>query len=96
VRELKNLVERLAIMTESDVIDEGDLPASYLTDKPVSVEADFLAEPSFKEAKRKFEKKFLMHKLSENKFNISQTADCIGLERSHLHKKIKAYGIKVS
>jgi two-component system nitrogen regulation response regulator NtrX len=96
VRELKNLVERLAIMTESDIIDETDLPASYLKNKSTAPEADFLTEPSYKEAKRKFEKKYLIQKLSENNFNISQTADSIGLERSHLHKKIKAYEIKLS
>ena len=96
VRELKNLVERLAIMIDSDVIDESDLPASYLTNKPTATEADFLTENSFKEAKKQFEKKYLMQKLSENSFNVSQTADRIGLERSHLHKKIKAYEIRLS
>ncbi len=95
VRELKNLVERLAIMTESDVIDEGNIPASYLSYKPAVARADFLNEDSFKEAKRKFEKSYIAQKLSENNHNISQTADAIGLERSHLHKKIKAHGIKL-
>jgi len=96
VRELKNLVERLAIMTDSETIDVEDLPASYTKHRPAAVEADFLSEDSFKEAKKKFEKKYLMQKLSENAFNVSQTADRIGLERSHLHKKIKAYEIKLS
>ena len=95
VRELKNLVERLAIMTESDVIDVGNIPTSYLSDKPAIARADFLNADSFKEAKRKFEKSYITLKLSENNHNISQTADTIGLERSHLHKKIKAHGIKL-
>ncbi|MFP3983982.1 MAG: sigma-54-dependent transcriptional regulator [Desulfurivibrionaceae bacterium] len=44
---------------------------------------------TFKEAKNLFEKKFLQDRLSENEGNISQTAEQIGLERSHLHKKLK-------
>ncbi len=44
---------------------------------------------SFKEAKKLFERKFLLARLSENGGNITQTAEQIGLERSHLHKKLK-------
>jgi two-component system nitrogen regulation response regulator NtrX len=49
---------------------------------------------SFKEAKEGFEKAFIASKLQEFKWNVSQTADAIGIERSNLHKKIKAYGIE--
>ena len=44
----------------------------------------------FKEAKKSFERYYLQLKLNENEGNISQTADKIGLERSHLHKKLKS------
>jgi two-component system nitrogen regulation response regulator NtrX len=44
-------------------------------------------------ARAVFEKQFIMRMLSENGGNISKTAQRIGLERSHLHKKMKAYGI---
>jgi two-component system nitrogen regulation response regulator NtrX len=47
----------------------------------------------FKEARKIFEKEFLRARLKENKGNISQTAEEIGLERSHLHKKVKALGV---
>jgi two-component system nitrogen regulation response regulator NtrX len=47
-----------------------------------------------KEAKKEFEKAYILRKLSENQNNISQTADAIGIERSHLHKKIKFFGLK--
>ncbi len=43
----------------------------------------------FKEAKKQFERDYIFFKLQENKGNISQTAEQIGMERSHLHKKIK-------
>ena len=54
----------------------------------------FLLEKDFKEAKSRFEKEFIVRKLQEYQGNITQTAEALGIERSHLHKKIKAYGIK--
>ncbi len=93
VRELKNLIERLAIMTQSDVIEENDIPSSYMGDKTTTRTVDLFDRGSLKEAKREFEKAFILQKLSENNNNISQTADAIDIERSHLHKKIKAFGL---
>jgi two-component system nitrogen regulation response regulator NtrX len=46
-----------------------------------------------KDARREFEKRFIMKKLMENDENISKTAEVIGIERSNLHRKIKSYGI---
>ncbi len=94
VRELKNLVERLGIMTESDVIGEEHIPASYSRQGPVAPGGVSLEADSLKEAKKEFEKAYILRKLSENQHNISQTADAIGIERSHLHKKIKSFGLK--
>jgi len=94
VRELKNLVERLGIMTESDVIGEEHIPASYSRQGPVAPGRVSLEADSLKEAKKEFEKAYILRKLSENRHNISQTADAIGIERSHLHKKIKSFGLK--
>ena len=51
---------------------------------------------TFKEAKKMFEKQFLQLCLRKNKGNISQTAEQVGLERSHLHKKIKNLGLEES
>ncbi len=93
VRELKNLVERMAIMTESEVIDAADIPHSYKRKGPVVPDEGMLGADSLKEAKKQFEMAYIMRKLSENKNNISQTADSIGIERSHLHKKIKSFGL---
>jgi two-component system nitrogen regulation response regulator NtrX len=93
VRELKNLVERMAIMTESAVIDAADIPHSYKRKGPVVPDEGMLGADSLKEAKKQFEMAYIMRKLSENENNISQTADSIGIERSHLHKKIKSFGL---
>ncbi|MDY6989144.1 MAG: sigma-54 dependent transcriptional regulator [Thermodesulfobacteriota bacterium] len=93
VRELKNLVERLAIMTQSDVIDESDIPPSYRRRKQATAGVGCFEGASFREAKREFEKAYIRQKLAENNNNISQTADSIGVERSRLHKKIKSFGL---
>ncbi len=95
VRELKNLVERLAIMTESEVIDEADIPSSYKHKDAMTPEPGIFDVGFLKEAKKQFEKMYILRKLSENENNISQTADSIGIERSHLHKKIKSFGFKL-
>ncbi len=95
VRELKNLAERLAIMTQSDVIDEDDIPSLYKSEKAKTADPAFFEEGSLKEAKREFEKIYILRKLAENNNNISQTADSIGIERSHLHKKMKSFGLEL-
>lgn len=94
VRELKNLVENLIIMSSEDVISVEDIPAPYnqLPDHKEEFGA-FFSEDTFKEARIRFEKAFISAKLKKFNGNISQTAESIGIERSNLHKKIKAYGL---
>jgi two-component system nitrogen regulation response regulator NtrX len=94
IRELKNLVERLVILTPGPVITAGDLPSPILK-KPEETPLSAYDFSLLKEARNQFERDFIIHKLQENQGNISQTASILGIERSHLHKKIKAYGIKV-
>ena len=94
VRELKNLVERLMIMTPDEVIQAKDIPSPFNKSSEIKggFESAFMLA-SLKEAKVEFEKTFVEKKLQEFKGNISQTAEAIGVERSNLHKKIKAYGL---
>jgi two-component system, NtrC family, nitrogen regulation response regulator NtrX len=94
IRELKNLVERLVIMTQGKEIRASDVPTPYGQDAfPEPAIVSSLQANTFKEAKESFERAFIARKLQEYKWNISQTADAIGIERSNLHKKIKAYGL---
>ncbi len=98
VRELRNFVERMAIMCPSDTIDEKDislfLDPTMATTSINSPEAIRPYEVSnFKEAKKYFEKEYLQQKLNENNGNVSQTAEQVGMERSHLHKKLKSLQI---
>ncbi|MBN2296957.1 MAG: sigma-54-dependent Fis family transcriptional regulator [Deltaproteobacteria bacterium] len=93
VRELKNIIERLVIMTPGDTINAEDiLPlgtrSSSEIDKLISI-------TELKDARAEFEKIFIEFKLKQCGYNISKTADLIGVERSNLHRKIKGLGIDV-
>ena len=95
VRELKNLVERLCILIPSEVIRPEDLPAEMLGEqKALDHPPALFAEGDFKKARLTFEKIYLQEKLAQFGGNVSQTAEAVGLERSHLHKKLKSLGIK--
>lgn len=101
VRELKNLIERLVIMTPEQIIKRSDLPQDIcdMTSNKTALTAIELTTElpdSYKEAKEIFEKQFLTEKLAKNQWNISRTAEEIGLERSNLHRKIKYYEISPS
>jgi two-component system nitrogen regulation response regulator NtrX len=48
---------------------------------------------SLKDARHGFEREFILKTLKENDWNVSKTATILGVERSHLHRKIKSYGI---
>ncbi|MBN2122795.1 MAG: sigma-54-dependent Fis family transcriptional regulator [Deltaproteobacteria bacterium] len=94
VRELKNLVERLVIMTPERTVRGRNIPAPYNQESGTGEEMESaLAAESYKDAKSNFERAFIARKLREFSGNISQTAEAIGIERSNLHRKIKAYGL---
>ncbi len=88
VRELKNWVERACILSPSETIEniEFEGPATSFDEET--------NEETLRSARAAFEKQFIERMLGENGGNISKTAQRIGLERSHLHKKMKAYGIE--
>jgi len=93
VRELKNLVERMVIMTRGSVLESKDVPAPIRPQPTAQMEFPFMDFHLLKDARREFEKRFILKKLIENDENISKTAEVIGIERSNLHRKIKSYGI---
>ncbi len=95
VRELKNFVERVYILTPEENVDVHDLRFAGLAGGATGG-SDFAELPTFREARAKFEKEYLEKKILENSGNISRTAEVIGLERSYLHRKIKAFGIEVN
>ncbi|EKD37584.1 MAG: hypothetical protein ACD_75C01079G0003 [uncultured bacterium] len=97
VRELRNFIERVIIMCPEEVVPpemvESLLGTTGLGRRPdvSGLDMSFCRGMSFKDAKRAFEKEFLTQRLQENQGNISQTAEQIGIERSHLHKKVKSF-----
>lgn len=99
VRELKNTMERLSIMSPSDVIALEDLSPNILT-QPVqsAVSGDvngIFGSDSIKEAVSHFERGYIIQKLRENEGNISRTAEKIGIARRNLTHKIKSYNINI-
>jgi two-component system nitrogen regulation response regulator NtrX len=94
VRELKNFIWRVSVLTTGAVIDAADLPLeSNLTGGNLSSVSMLLTLPDFREARARFEQEFLKRKLEEHHGNVSVTAEAIGLERSHLYRKLRAYGL---
>jgi two-component system nitrogen regulation response regulator NtrX len=91
VRELRNTVERLVIMVPGDEVGVEDLPGPVRREASDESPAE---QTRWAEARREFERSFIMQKLRDNGGNVSRTAAAIGMERTHLHRKLKTYGIQ--
>ena len=99
VRELRNLVERITILSSNETKSNIDkMIEDILNPSSSSLTNKDILEKSFtsplKEARKHFEKEYLLIQLKKNHGNISKTADFIGMERSALHRKLKELGIK--
>ena len=94
VRELKNVIERLMVTVESEIISKKDLPEQIAGDAQIYL-PDAERIKSLKEFRDLAEKEFILTKLEENDWNISQTARAIDTPRSNLYKKLEQYGIKI-
>ncbi len=91
VRELRNLLERLVLMTPGPTIGEADLP------DPVREggRAEAGEGATLEEARRSFERGYLLARLEDHGWNVARTAEAIGLARESLWRKIRALGIEV-
>ncbi len=104
IRELRNTIERMIIMTEGEVIDVADLPdvvkADRNTPRPAAPGAPAPSSGgasdagTLREFKESAERAWLVEKLRENSWNISKTAEVIGTPRSNLYKKLEQYAIR--
>jgi two-component system nitrogen regulation response regulator NtrX len=96
VRELRNVIERLMIMVPGDAISPADL--GFLNVRPPA--RPEVAEPAERltlhEARDGFERDLILKTLAEQQGNMSRTADVLGVERSNLYRKMKAFGIAPS
>jgi len=93
IRELKNLVERLLILSPGAEIETGDILASAGGGRP-EISESLLALKTLREFRDQAERLFLIHKLDENAWNVTQTAQSVETPRSNLYKKMEAYDIR--
>jgi two-component system nitrogen regulation response regulator NtrX len=91
VRELRNLMERLVLMTPGPRIQPEDVPESVRVAAP---REDGGTAGTLDEARRAFEREFLVAKLREHGWNVSRTAEAVGLARESLSRKIRALRIE--
>ena len=92
VRELRNTVERLMILANGDVIGEGDvLRMVGAGAEDVGLGEALLDSASFEQFKQNAERAFLLAKLKEHDWNVSETARKLDMPRSNLYKKIERY-----
>jgi two-component system nitrogen regulation response regulator NtrX len=106
IRELRNAIERLMIMTPTDTVRVEDLPREIgsgdAAPRPTTVDEEAAAAVSgaertagtLREFKDATERAYLVQKLRETNWNISKTAEIIDTPRSNLYKKLEQYGIK--
>ena len=93
VRELRNVIERIVIMNPTTVrFERKHLPPLVYRDGTRRVSSGFL---TLHEARAAYERDYILKKLDDNHGNISRTAEVLGLERSHLYRKMKTLGIAV-
>jgi len=93
VRELRNVIERIVIMNPTTTrFDRKHLPPLVYREGSRRAGGDFL---TLHQARTAYERDYILKKLDDNHGNISRTAEVLGLERSHLYRKMKALGIAV-
>jgi two-component system nitrogen regulation response regulator NtrX len=102
IRELRNMVERLIILSDKTITD-SDVKAFANPSAPVTASADVAAAApqtdfdqftNFQEYKDYAEREYIKFKLEKNNWNVSKTADDIDIQRSHLYSKIEKFGLK--
>ena len=89
VRELRNTIERVMIMHQPHKVGVKDLPA-FGNEEPPASSYRF---PSFKEASDAYHREFIQRKLDEAGGNVSRAAESMGIDRSHLYRRMRALGI---
>ena len=91
VRELKNFIERVVIMSSRSKIAAADLPDLSSSDELPAISFRF---PSFKDATDAYQREFIQHKLAEFDGNVAKAAESMGVDRSHLYRRMRNLGIK--
>ena len=93
IRELRNLVERLVIMCDGEVIDVVDLPGNFFH-SVLDINDAFMNKHSLREVRDQIEARYISLCLDRCKGNISKTAELLNVDRTYLYKKIQKLGIE--
>jgi two-component system nitrogen regulation response regulator NtrX len=88
IRELRNTVERMAILTRGDVIEEDAVPVEIRLARGAGA-----PKSNLREARDSAEREHILVALEEAKWNVSSAARALGMERTNLHKRIRALGL---
>jgi two-component system nitrogen regulation response regulator NtrX len=92
------VIERMVIMVPQEVIGYDDLASSLRLQPQTEPETPAVpvdcVEGTLRDARDEFEKAFILRRLREAHWNITRAAERLGIERSNLHRKMKAYGIE--
>ncbi len=91
IRELQNLLERMAVLCESQIIEESDLPLEFVV--AAGLRRDAERETSLQAAMSAFERGFLKKTLAQTGWNRRRAAEALGIGYSTLKSKLKSYGI---
>lgn len=104
IRELRNMIERLIILSDKRITEREVALYANPSSNHIAIEnngssktgqiLDFDKFESFQDFKDYAEKEFINFKLDKNGWNVSKTADDIGIQRSHLYHKIEKFGLK--
>jgi two-component system nitrogen regulation response regulator NtrX len=86
-RELRNAIERMAILTTGDRLTRDSIPVE------IRVQRDSGTRTSVQEARASAERDYILRALEESNWNVSGAARTLGMERTNLHKRIRALGI---
>lgn len=91
IRELRNLMERVTILSSSDSVTAGDLALTLRAPGGDS----FPWDGTLRDARDEFERRFILRRLEELGGNVSRTAESLGIERSNLYRKLGGLGIRI-
>ncbi len=96
IRELKNVIERITIMAENEIISIDDIPSELLSGKKFtnSLEEIIASEKSLDEMVQSFEAEIIKNVFEKNQNNVSKTAGVLKIPRQTLQYKLQKYGIR--
>jgi len=96
VRQLKNIIERMVVLSDNDILDINDAPKVLISDGNKSDDISNILDykQSLKDARDDFEKDYILNVLNKTNWNILETSKILDLERTYLYKKMKHFCIE--